>query len=121
MNASEIIAQNSEQLGMDPREAVAAIAGAIKNKVAFLLQQNDSVLYIKPISEVDAEIHLFTMDSPLVLAKSISYFFNILKKGHYKNFYIKENNPQIIELLKRVGVPVQHSDKPEYNWKATGA
>lgn len=121
MNASEIISQNSQQLGADPQIAVAAIAAAIKNKAAFLLQQNNSVLYIRPIGHDDAEIHLFTMDSPLVLAKSISYFFHTLKKGHYKNFYIKENNPQIIELLRRLRIPVTHSDKPSYNWKATTA
>ena len=32
--------------------------------------------------------------------------------------YGKADNPQIIQILKALGVEVTDSDLPEYNWKA---
>jgi len=118
MKASEIIKADAVKRKVDPDKAMQTIGALVKNKSAVLMQENDSVLLVRKIGDTSAEIHLFTKDKPNTLAKSVVGF---IRKGRglgIKTVYGMADNQQILELLKRLGVQVQASDLPNYNWKA---
>ena len=118
MKASDIIKADAVKRQVDPNKALQTIGGLVKTKSAVLMQENNSVLLVRKIGDTSAEIHLFTKDSPKTLAKSVIGF---VRKGRglgIKTVYGMADNQQIVELMKRVGINVQPSDIPQYNWKA---
>jgi hypothetical protein len=118
MKASEIIKADAIKRKVDPDKAMQTIGALIKDKSAVLMQENDSVLLVRKINPTSAEIHLFTKDNPRTLAKAVIGFVKKGKELGIKTVYGKADNKGIIELMKRIGLNVQASDLPNYNWKA---
>lgn len=118
MTPSQIISADLERLGKDPAESLRAIALGLKAKTLIQLKENDSVLLLRKLGEGAVELHLFTQDSPLKLAKSIIAFIKKIKASDIERVYGNADNEQIVQLLKNLDVPVQESDRPEYNWMA---
>jgi hypothetical protein len=118
MTPSEIILADSKRNGVIPQVVLQTAAKLVKSKLATIIQQNDSVLLMTFIDRNDVELHLFTTDSPLTLAKSLMGFINIIKQSELRRVYGKADNSGILEMLKRVGVNVLPSDKPQFNWMA---
>jgi hypothetical protein len=118
MKASEIIKADAIKRKVDPDKAMQTIGALIKDKSAVLMQENDSVLLVRKINPTSAEIHLFTQDNPRTLAKAVIGFVKKGKELGIKTVYGKADNKGIIELMKRIGLNVQASDLPNYNWKA---
>jgi hypothetical protein len=54
----------------------------------------------------------------MTLARSLSAFIQRTTDLGIKTVYGKADNPQIVELLKKVGLNVVDSDLPQFNWKA---
>jgi hypothetical protein len=118
MKASEIIKADAVRRKVDPDKAMQTISALVKDKSAVLMQENDSVLLVRKINPTSAEIHLFTQDNPRTLAKAVIGFVKKGKELGIKTVYGKADNKGIVELMKRVGLNVQASDLPQYNWKA---
>ena len=118
MKASEIIAADAEQRGLDPNAILTRVSQMIQNENAKLMQSGNSVLLLEDIGDKNVALHLFTKDQPLALAKAVVVFMQEIKGMDLNAVYGQADNQQIIELLTKVGVPVQQSDKPEYNWMA---
>ena len=118
MKATEIILADAQKRGVDGNKVLGVINSAVKQKKGILMQEGNSVLFLIKIGDGAAETHLFTQDGVMTLARSLSAF---VKRGialGIKTIYGKADNPQIIELLKKVGLNVVDSDLPKYNWKA---
>ena len=121
MTPSEIILQDSQQNGVDGQRILQGLASSIKNKQSLLLQENDSVLVLTHMSDKphNFSLHLFTADSPLTLAKSISVFIKKIRDMEGgQNVYGNTDNQQLLALLKRLGVDVLDSDLEGYTWMA---
>lgn len=118
MKPSEIILKDAERNGYDGKNAVTAISMMVKNKVATLLQAGNSVLLLRRLDNGGAELHLFTVDSPLSVAKALKHFIGIIRQTNLTAVYGKADNQEVLQLLKRLGVEVEESDLPEYNWMA---
>jgi len=118
MKASEIIKADAVNRRVDPNKALQTIGALVKAKTAVLMQENDSVLLVKKIGDTSAEIHLFTKDKPNTLAKSVIGFVRKGRALGIKTVYGMADNPQIVDLMKRIGMKVEASDLPNYNWKA---
>jgi len=118
MKASEIIMADAVKRNIDPAKALLSIGEITKNNSGVLMQENNSVLLVRKIDPTSAEIHLFTEDTPLTLAKSVIGFVRRGKELGIKTVYGKADNQGIVELMKRVGLNVEPSDLPQYNWKA---
>ena len=119
MTPSEIIKAEIVKQGLDPVKFGKIIMYMLKNKLAILLNKNQSVLLLKQLGDGDVESHLFTQDPPLTLFKSLQYFIEKIRSSEVRSIYGNATNPQIIDALKRLGVTVEQSDREEYNWKAT--
>jgi hypothetical protein len=118
MKASEIIKADAVKRKVDPEKAIQTIGALVKDKSAVLMQENNSVLLVRKINPTSAEIHLFTQDNPRTLAKAVIGFVRKGKELGIKTVYGKADNKGIVELMKRVGLNIQASDLPQYNWKA---
>lgn len=118
MTPSEIISADLQSHGNDPQEGLRAIAAAMKANQGIILQENNSVLFLRKIGKGIVELHLFTQDSPLMVAKSATSFIKKIRNSELKKVYGQADNPEIVELLRRLKVDVKDSDKPQYNWMA---
>lgn len=119
MTPSEIIKKDAEQRGIDPQKLLTSVAVLMKKNNAIMLKENDSILLLQPISEQgDVELHLFTEDAPLTLAKSLTSFIKKIRASDLRAVYGNADNEQITQFLTRLGVEVKESDKPNYNWMA---
>lgn len=118
MKASEIILADAQKRGVDGNKALGLINNAVKQKKAVLMQEGNSVLLLTKIADDAAEVHLFTQDGVMTLARSLGTFIQRTTGLGIKTVYGKADNPQIIELLKKVGLNVVDSDLPQYNWRA---
>jgi hypothetical protein len=118
MKASEIIKADAFKRKIDPNKALRSVSALVKDKSAVLMQESDSVLLVRKVNPTAAEIHLFTEDNPRALAKAVIGFVKKGKALGIKTVYGKADNEGIVGLMKRVGLNVQASDLPQYNWKA---
>ena len=118
MTPSEIIMADAKRQGVDPKVVLETCAKLIRSKLATIIQENNSVLLLTFIDKVDVELHLFTADSPLALAKSLMGFIRPIKESELRRVYGKADNSGILEMLKRIGVEIKESDKPQFNWMA---
>ena len=118
MTPSEIIKQDIARNGQDPAKALAAINTAVQTGHAILLHDNNSVLFLLRFAPNMVELHLYTMDSPLSMVQSLKVFIQKIKQSDIKAVYGKADSPQIVRLLKSIGVPVKDSNIPKFNWMA---
>ena len=118
MTPSEIIRADAIERGLDPAKVLTYVAAMLKQQKVLMLQKNNSVLILQRIEDNNASLHLFTEDSPLTLAKSIKYFIDKIAASDLRAVYGKADNEQIVEMLRRLGVEIQESDNPRYNWMA---
>ena len=120
MKPAEIIQKEFEKLGLDPKPRLQAIAYLLKKGKMKMMQQNDSVLLLQDIGDGNMELHLFTQDTPMTLARSLKSFIDAIRKTKIKAVFGKADNPQIVTFLKSLGVEVETQNLPKpYNWKAT--
>lgn len=118
MKPAEIITADAEERGLDPQLILNRIAQMLRDENAKLMQSGNSVLLLEDIGDKNVALHLFTEDSPIALAKAVVVFMQEIKGMDLDAVYGMADNEQIVQLLTSVGVPVQQSDKPGYNWMA---
>lgn len=116
--ASHIIEQYLRSKGQDPTKRINTIYRLVKLGDSILLQENNSVLELRKIEPGVVYSHLYSLDKPMTLVKSLTKFIEKLKQSDIKVIYGKADNPQIISLIKSLGLPVTNSDRPAFNWKA---
>ncbi len=119
MTPSEIITADAQQHGIDPQKVLAFVHDHIVKGHANLTQANNTLLFIIHLGQSAAEVHLYTVDNSVTVAKSIIHFIKILKQSPIKVLYGKADNPGIIVMMQKLGLDVQHSNMPQYNWMAT--
>lgn len=125
MKPTEIINAEFQKLGKDSSEFLRLLNIAINKKIAIILQEGDSILVLLTIGEGLVELHLFTTEGPLKVARALSKFIDKIRKSDLKAVYgPKEDVPnsnklqQTLTMLKTLGVDVQPSDNPKYEWMA---
>jgi Fic family protein len=125
MTPSEIITEEAKKVGYDAKQMIATVHHLVTNGGSLLLNKNNSVLLLVPNSKTSAELHLFTMDSPATLVKSLKYFVDKIKASDIEKVYGIANAKQkkdlnkVLNILDTMGVDVQRSDNPKYFWMAT--
>ena len=80
---------------------------------------NDSEVDITmAIAEGKVELHLFTVESPKALMRSLKAFIDKIVGSGIEYVYGRADNKEILRMLKMLGVEVEESDMKPYNWKA---
>jgi hypothetical protein len=116
MTPSQIIQSDAQKAGYDANLALSKLKAQVESGQAIMLRENDSILVLTKIGDGIAELHLFTADKPLTLAKSALRFLEKVRQSDTQRVYGKADNDQIVQLLRNLGMEVQESDRPEYNW-----
>lgn len=118
MTPTEIITADMEKHGNNPVPFLKALTNAIKAKAVILMQENNSVLMLRRLGEGAVELHLFTVDSPLKVAKSLIQFIKKIRNSDIKVVYGADEPTQTLQLLKNLDVEIMPSDNPKYKWMA---
>jgi uncharacterized protein YgfB (UPF0149 family) len=118
MTPAEVITADANERGIDPQQVLGAVAQLIQNKQGKLFNAGNSVLFVRLLSEDIGELHFFTEDSPIAIARYIKVFWNGLKKAGIKRVYGKADNQEILQLIQRAGADIQQPDLEGYNWMA---
>jgi tRNA 2-selenouridine synthase SelU len=64
------------------------------------------------------ELHLYTQDTPIKVAKALIYFIKKIRESDIQVVYGSEEPTQTLQLLKNLDVVVEPSDNPKYKWMA---
>jgi len=118
MKPSEIIQKDAERLGYDGDVITRKVINVVKLGAGILLQEGDSLLLLIGLPNNNAELHLFTADSPLNLSKSLRKFIEKIRKSDMNAVYGSGEIPQILKMLNKLGVETSVSDLPNYRWMA---
>lgn len=118
MTPTEIIEADAQRHGVDPQKVLQYVGSKVKDQTGSLMSAGNSILLLVAIGDACAELHLYTADSPLSLMKNIPHFIDVIRHTDLKRVYGDTENQGIIEMLKRLGVDVQESDRPGYTWMA---
>jgi hypothetical protein len=119
MTPTEIITADMEKHGNDPVPFLKALNIALQKKAVILMQENNSVLMLTRIGQGMVELHLFTVDSPIKVAKSLIQFIKKIRASDIKVVYGADEPTQTLQLLKNLDVNIMPSDNPKYKWMAT--
>jgi hypothetical protein len=119
MKTSEIILNDKEAIKAGAEKVLAAVGKLIQSGHGVLLKDNNSVLLLIRLGEGLVELHLYTVDKPLAVAKSIKYFIKKIRESDLKAVY--GNAPidsPVVQMLNISGVKVEKSNLPKYQWMA---
>jgi len=119
LKPSQIIIADMEKHGNDPVPFLKALTIALQKKAVILMQENNSVLMLTRIGQGMVELHLFTVDSPIKVAKSLIQFIKKIRASDIKVVYGADEPTQTLQLLKNLDVNIMPSDNPKYKWMAT--
>lgn len=116
MTPSEIIKQDADRQGYDADIVLRKIAKAIETSGALLLQENDSVLLLVALPGNAAEATLYTADSPLNFKDSLGKFLAKIRSSEITKIYGKAESPEMTQALQSLGIKIQQSDNPKFEW-----
>lgn len=121
MTPQEIIAADCERTGHRVGAVMHGVMKAMDKAGAQVLHDNKSVVILEPIekSKKDFKVHLFTVDSPLGVVRSVQKIVaQIQQVPGLERVYGNAKDPQVIQMLRTAGVAVQKPDKKDYTWMA---
>lgn len=118
MNGDEIILQDAAEHGVDGQSLLAGIKRQLQSGEATMLRSGNSLLILRRLGDGNAELHLFTVDSGVGVARAVKDFIDKIRASDIQAVYGNADNTQILSLLKMFGVEVGDSDLPQYNWRA---
>ena len=120
MTPQEVVIQDCERTGHRVGAVMYGIAKAV-DKGAEIFHDNKSVVVLEPIekSKSDFQVHLFTVDSPPGLVRSIQKIVTQIQAvPNLQRVYGNAKDPQVIKMLRTAGVAVQKPDKDGFTWMA---
>jgi hypothetical protein len=118
MTPSEIIKKDAERMGYDADIVMRKIAKLVKSGAGLLLKEGDSLLLLIAIPDNNAELHLYTADSPLNLSRALKSFIEKIRASDLNAVYGSGEVPQLLKMLNKFGVETMKSDLPNYRWMA---
>jgi len=103
--------------GIPPK---AGIAGAMQELQAGLkmYREHNTIMAIKKLSPVVAQVHFFTMDPEPVFDDLVKTWIDKLRQAGGKVVYDSVSDPHIVRALHKAGAQVQPSDVPKFKLKA---
>jgi len=120
MKPSEIILNDKESVKAGSQKVLKAVGELVKNGAATLLQDGNSVLVLINLGEGDVELHLYTVDQPLQVARAVKTFIQKIRNSDIKAVYgTAPMDSPVVKMLEIQGVDVKESHKNDrYNWMA---
>jgi len=122
MPASQIIMADlgRKETPENVQQVLQALAQLNEQGKLFMLQENNTVAVLISIGDKIVEAHLFSVDKPLIMARSLKTILEELKRSHLDRMYsnVDDDTPKLLALMQNFGITPAESDKPEYVWMA---
>jgi len=103
--------------GENPDDVIRSITHYLENNKGILIRKNDTVIFGYKFNDDCAGMHLFTVDSPIRVVRAIKHFVEEAPKHNVKTIYGLTENKQMYRVFKLLGLNVEKSELPQYNWK----
>jgi len=118
MKPSEIIANDPQTQKAGAVKVLAGISKLVKSGRGIILQKQNTVLLLIAIGEGLAELHIYSVDSPIAVGAAIKHFKQKIINSDLKRVYGSKAPPEVMRLMQLMGIPAVKSDKPNYTWMA---
>jgi hypothetical protein len=118
MKPTEIINAEYQRLGKDSSKFLKTLNAALQKKLAIIMQEENTILVLITLGDGNVELHLFTADGPIKVARALSRFVKKIRDSDLKAVYGSEEPTQTLKMLETLGVKVESSDNPKYKWMA---
>jgi hypothetical protein len=101
--------------------AEVGISGALAELKAGLkmYRQSNTIIAIKKLNPVTAQVHFFTMDREAEFQQLIKFWIDKLRELNCQVIYDTALDPHIIRGLQAAGATIQPSDIPQFKLKAS--
>jgi hypothetical protein len=113
LTASDIIRQDLERGGFTKEEGkfLAGLKKLIEENKAIVVRHNNTVFVGIRTEPGTLEVHMYTLDTPNMLAGAIKVGLETVKKAGVKRLVSETDNYKLIAMLKKMGLPVEVDKK----------
>lgn len=109
ISASDIIRKDLERGGFTKEENrfLIGLKKAIQDKKAIVVRDNNTVFVGLRKEPGTLEVHMYTIDSPNMLAGAIKVGIDTVKKAGVKKLVGETDNFKLVAMLQRMRLPVE--------------
>ena len=113
-----ILIKDFKLRGIDPRVGLIGAIKEVNQGGVKMYRQGDTILAIKKLSPVAAQMHFFTMDKEETFRQHIKFWVDKFKQAGGQVLYDRVSDPHIIRALQAYGAQLQQPDLDNYKLKA---
>ena len=113
---AKIIAHDFKLRGIPEKQGLAGAIAELKQGLK-MFQQGHTILAIKKLNPVTAQVHFFTLDEEEQFDHWVQFFINKLRQAGCRVIFDSVTDPHIIRALQKAGVHLQQSDVPKFKLK----
>lgn len=108
MTTQEIIRDSDEvkEAKADWKQVYAAVYTTIQQNTHRVLRHGNTLAWIELLPDDVARLFIFNADTHKNFLKNMKEFAKALDRGGFKSVFGETHNPQMIEVMKRLGYPV---------------
>lgn len=119
VSTSDIIRQDLERGGFTKEENrfLMGLKQAIQDNKAVVVRDNNTVFVGLRTEPGTLEVHMYTIDSPNMLAGAIKVGIDTVKKAGVKKLVGETDNYKLVAMLERMRLPVEVDKKGKmFTW-----
>jgi hypothetical protein len=113
ISASEIIRKDLERGGFTKEEDkfLRGLKILIEQKRALIVRHNNTVFVGIRTEPGTLEVHMYTLDTPNMLAGAIKVGIDTVKKAGVKKLESETDNYKLIAMMEKMGLPIEVDKK----------
>lgn len=113
ISASEIIRQDLARGGFskDEQKFFAGLQKLVKDNKAMIVRDNNTVFVGIRTEPGTLEVHMYTLDTPNMLAGAIKVGIEAVKKAGVTKLVGETDNFKLISMMQTMGLPVEANKK----------
>jgi hypothetical protein len=115
---ADILISDFKLRKIDPKLGLVAAVKEMKQGGVKMYRQGDTILAIKKLSPVAAQMHFFTTDKEEAFRQHVRFWVDKFKQAGGQIIYDKVADPHIIRALQAYGARMVPPDAPGYKLKA---
>jgi hypothetical protein len=108
MTTQEIIRESDEikEGNVDWKKAYATVYMTVQQNTHRVLRHGNTLAWLKLLPNDSAQMFIFNADTPKNFLRNMKEFAKAIDKAGFKSYFGETHNPQILEMLRRLGYRV---------------
>lgn len=115
---ADILVRDFKLRGIDPRVGLIGAIKEVNQGGVKMYRQGDTILAIKKLSPIAAQMHFFTTDKEEAFRQHVKFWIDKFKQAGGQVVYDRVSDPHIIRALQAYGAQLQQPDLNGYKLKA---